>query len=220
MNPIIQIWNLVFYLPLFHILFFLYEHLRDFGLAIISLTLLIKFFLLPITHQSFKNQAKLSKIQSKISEIEKKFKEDSQQKAKALISLYNSEKINPLGSLIIFLQLPILIALYRVFLEGAQKITTEPTFLGVIHLSTPNLVLAFLASLFQFSFSKLTISSQESPKNTSHPFFVTFQNQTSYLFPTLTFFILFKLPAAMSLYWMIFNFFSIIEYYFFYAREK
>lgn len=216
MNPIIQIYNLIFYQPLFKALFFLYQYLNDFGLAIILLTILIRLILYPLTLQSLRSQKNLSKLQPKIEEIEKKYKWDGERKAKELISLYQKEKINPFGGLLpFFLQIPILIALYQVFLKGIETISIEPKFLGIINLSNPSPILAFLAGVSQFFQSKMMTPHQKfgERKKEVVQFSKIFQKQMLYFFPIFTFLILLKLPAAIGLYWAVTILFSISQQY-------
>lgn len=220
MSLIIQIWNLFFYLPFYKILYFLYIYLKDFGLAIICMTFLVKIILSPLSFNSLKTQQKLAKIQLEMEEIEKKFKGDSEKKAKELISLYQREKINPFSNLFVFfIQVPIFIALYQVLFKGIEKISPQPTFLGFLDLSKPNILLVFLAAVFQFFYSKKTTTAI-SLKKEKNSFERIFQNQMAYFFPFLTFIILLKLPAVITLYWLSFNIFSFFEYRIFHARKK
>jgi len=216
MNPIFQIYNLILYQPLFKALFFLYRYLNDFGLAVILLTILIRLIFYPLTLQSLRAQKNLSRLQPKIEAIEKKHKRDREKKARELISLYQKEKINPFGSLLsILIQIPILIALYQVFLKGIKEIVIEPKFLGIINLSKPAPALAFFAAIFQFFQSKTITPSQklsEGQKEVAQ-FSKIFQKQMLYFFPIFTFFILLKLPAAVGLYWIVTILFSIFQQY-------
>ena len=116
-------FNVILYQPLFNALVLLYEHIpgNDFGIAIIVLTILTKLVISPFAVQGIKSQKVLQELQPKVQEIQKKFKEDKEKQAKALMELYKNEKINPLsGCLPLLIQLPIFIALYRLFWNGFQ----------------------------------------------------------------------------------------------------
>lgn len=197
MNIFFAIWEKLFYLPIFFTSNFFYSLLKDFGLVIFCLTVLVKIILSPLSFYSLTTQKKLKKIQSMVEEIKRKFKENSKEKTKQLISLYQKEKINPFSGMILFLQIPILIAFYKVVLDGT-KIYSNQSLFGIFNLSLPNVWLSFLASVSQFFFSNIS-----SPKNL-----------LNYFFPLLTFFILSKLPSALAFYWMIFNLLSSLEYYY------
>ena len=115
------LFNEIFYRPLFNGLIFLYNIVpgHDMGISIIILTVLIRFILWPLTGKSIKNQKFLTKIQPQIEEIKKKFKNNKEAQAKALMGLYSENKINPLaGFLPLVVQIPIIFALWRVFLNS------------------------------------------------------------------------------------------------------
>ena len=103
---------------LFNTLVWLYDHLpgRDFGVAIIALTIIIRFILYPLSVKTIKSQRALQGLQPKLQEVQKKYKDDREKQAKETLNLYRQEKINPFAGLFLALiQFPILIALYRVF---------------------------------------------------------------------------------------------------------
>lgn len=229
MNPLSYIFKIILYQPLFNLLVLLYQYLpgRDFGIAIIVLTILIRLVFYPLTVQSIKSQKALSEIQPKIQEIQKKYKNDPKKQAEELIALYQKEKFNPFGSLfLLLLQLPILIALYQVFWKGLRPETMQnlysfvphpgvitPTFLGFINLSQANFGLALLAGITYFFQAKmLTPKTKKQEKKDKMAFFSEIiQKEMLYLFPILSVFILGKLPAAISLYWVVTSLFSIIQ---------
>jgi len=216
----------IFYQPLFNALILFYKYLpgHDFGIAVIALTFLIRLILWPLTIQSIKSQKALSGFQSKVQEIQKKFKDDKDRQTKEMIELYQKEKINPFGGFfLILIQLPILFALYQVFWKGLQKEEIvylysflrpigeiNPFFLGLINLSQANIVLAVLAGITQFFQSKMTIPSLK-PQDKTSQFSDIFQKQMLYFFPIFTFLILWKLPSAIALYWIVTSLFSIFQ---------
>ena len=111
----------VLYVPIFNLLVFLYEILpgADVGFAIIALTILIKLLLWPFMNQSLRSQKALQTLQPKIDELKTRFENDREGLSKAMMQLYQTEKVNPLASCLpLLIQLPILIALYQVLLGG------------------------------------------------------------------------------------------------------
>lgn len=227
-----NIFYLIFFQPLLNILILLYQYLpgHDFGLAIIFLTILIKLLLSPLTSQSLKSQKSLNGFQTKIREIQEKYKDNKEEQAKAMMEFYKKEKINPFsGCLPLLIQLPILIAFYQVSQKGLvakemvnlysfvpQPGQINPYFLGILNLTHPNFVLAFLAAILQFIQTKMTMTSSPttSKKQTSvSQFSQMFQKQTLYFFPFITFLFLLRLPAAVGLYWTILTLLTIIQQY-------
>jgi len=235
MNFLIDFFNLILYRPLLNSLILLYQYLpgHDFGLSVILLTVLIRLILYPLMSQSLKSQKALSGLQSKIQEIQKKYSDDKEKQAKEMVGLYQKEKINPFSGLIlVFLQLPILIALYQVFWKGlrpeemvnlysfvARPEGINPTFLGLVNLAEASLILAILAGILQFFQTKLTLPQKEKGvKETNPQFSDIFQKQMIYFFPIFTVLILLRLPAAISLYWIATSLFSIIQQYFIFKK--
>ena len=235
MDFFINAFNLILYQPLFNALVLLYEYLpgHDFGVAVIVLTVIIRIVLYPLMVKSIKSQKILSELQPKIQEIQNKYKNNKERQTKEMMELYQKEKINPFGGCLpLLLQLPILIALYRVFWQGLQPEamsllysfipnpgTIDSTFLGLINLAAPSLLLAFLAGITQFFQSKMLMPKTKRIKEGGQmaQFSNMMQKQMLYFFPIFTVFILWKLPAAIGLYWIITSLFSILQQYLIYS---
>jgi YidC/Oxa1 family membrane protein insertase len=237
MNLLISAFNLILYQPLFNALVLLYLYLpgHDFGLAIIVLTILIRLLLYPLGIQAIRSQRVLQELQPKIKEIQERYKREPEKQGRAMMELYQKEKINPFsGCLPSLIQLPILIALYRVFWNGFQPEQMinlysfvpqpgeiNPTFFGMINLSQPSFVLAILAGISQFVQTKMLTPRQQvgggqitKGKERISQFSGMFQKQMLYFFPIFTVFILLKLPSAIGLYWFVTTLFSIIQQYY------
>jgi len=240
MELLINTFNLILYQPLFNILVLLYKYLpgHDFGIAVIVLTILIRLVLYPLTAQSIKSQKVLSELQPKIQKIQEKFKGDRERQVKEMMKLYQKEKINPFGGCLpLLIQLPILIALFWVFMtfkDGLDSselavlyhfisfppLPEEPMFLGLINLAQSSLILAFLAGICQFFQTKMITPKIKKAKNQMARFSEMIQKQMLYFFPIFTVFILWKLPAAIGLYWIVTSLFSIGQQYLVFAKGK
>lgn len=230
MNIFISAFNLILYQPLFNALVLLYQYLpgRDFGIAVIILTILTKIIFYPFGVKAIRSQKNLQELQPKLQEIQSKYKDDKQKQVKETMELYKKEKINPFsGCLPLLIQLPILIALYQVFWKGLQPEqmvnlysfvanpgTIDPTFLGIINLSKPNIYLAIFAGVSQFIQSKMTVPKTQKAKTGGSQMGAMMQKQMLYFFPAFTVLILWKLPSAIGLYWLVSTIFSIIQQYF------
>lgn len=240
MDLLINAFNVILYQPLFNALVLLYEYLpgHDFGVAVIALTVIIRLLFYPLMVQAIKSQKSLSELQPKIQEIQSKYKNDKEKQARATMELYQKEKINPFGGCLpLLLQLPILLALYRVFWQGLQPEAMDmlysfvphpgvidPTFLGIINLGEASLVLAVLAGITQFFQTKMitpkTSKSKKGEEKMITQFSGMMQKQMLYFFPIFTVFILWKLPAAIGLYWIITALFSILQQYLIFKKPK
>lgn len=229
MGLITTIFNTILYRPLFNILILIYQYLpgHDFGLAVIFLTILTKFLFYPLGAKAIKSQKTLEELQPKIQEIQKKYRDEKEKQLQATLELYREAKINPFSSLLPFLiQIPILIALYRVFWKGLnpdeminlyyfvpRPTTINSNFFGLLDLSKPFLGLAILAGIFQFIQTKMLTPKIKGDDRLDR-FSKMLQSQTLYFFPILTVLILLRLPAAIGLYWIVTTIFSIIQQYF------
>ena len=246
-NPVIDI----LYPPFLNALVLLYQYLPgyDFGIAVIALTVLIRLLLYPLMAQAIRAQKVMAELQPKIQEIQEKFKNDKERQAKETMALYQKEKINPLGGCLpLLIQIPILIALFRVFWEGLRpeemanlySFVPHPgiidsTFLGIIDLSKsfmveineqveyywPVFVLAILAGLCQFIQTKMVSPKVKKVKGSDQvaKFSGMMQKQMVYFFPFLMVFILLRLPAAIGLYWLVTSLFSIGQQHLVFARR-
>ncbi|MFH1180834.1 MAG: YidC/Oxa1 family membrane protein insertase [bacterium] len=222
MDSLINIFNLILYQPLFNALVLLYEYVpgSDFGVAVILLTAFIRLVLYPSMVKSIKTQKIMSEIQPKIQEIRKKFKDDKEKQSAETMALYRQAKINPFGGCLpLLLQLPILFALYRVFWTGfdpeqlsrlysfvPRPEAINPSFLGVIDLSSPFWGFAILAAAAQFFQGW-----HQNKYGGGQGMGGMMQKQMLYFFPIFTVFILWRLPSAIGLYWLVSSLFSIFQ---------
>jgi len=225
-----DIFNAALYKPLFNFLIVIYNYLpgHDFGLAIIILTLVIRFVLYPIAVKALHSQKALQSLQPKLQEIQKKYKDDKEQQAKETLEIYRKEKINPFSGLFLALvQIPILIALYQVFWHGLRpealndlySFVANPghinsMFFGLVYLAQPNLLFAIGAGILQFFQTKMLLPAKDPSKPKENTMTTMMQTQMVYFFPFITVIILLKLPAALGLYWIVSGIFSIVQQYF------
>lgn len=216
------LFNEVLYRPLFNALVFLYNIIpgHDFGIAIILLTILIRILLAPLSYKSIKSRQSLNILQPRIKEIQKKYKSKEEQ-GRETMKLYKEQRINPFsGCLPLLIQFPILIALYRVLINvlkpGNLTVlypfikhpgTINSLFLGILDLSKGSPLLAVLAGISQFFYSKITMKySPSMPQSDDKKGLAGVQKimgkQMLYFMPILTVFIAWNFPAGLSLYWV------------------
>ena len=220
-----NIFNQVLYQPLFNFFIFLYENLgHNVGLVIIILTILIRAILFPISRKSIKAQMKMAGHKDQIKEIQKKFKTKEEQ-SRELMKFYRENKINPFsGCLPLLIQLPILIALYKVFinaLKSGDKLI-NPLFLG-INLSKSSPIMAILAGIAQFFASRLTMKKSalmpqpgSSEKNLQRQ--KAMSKQMMYFFPILTVIFAWSWPAGLPFYWIISSLLGLAQDYYLYKQ--
>ncbi|MSR73677.1 MAG: membrane protein insertase YidC [Candidatus Pacebacteria bacterium] len=194
--------------PLLKLLVFLYEYItfHDLGVAIILLTVIVRLVLYPLFYKSLKQQHVLKKIQPHIQNIQAKHKDNRAEQGKALMALYKEHGVNPLMSLgLIFVQLPILIALYQVFITPPPELIQS--FLGLITLSERSIFLVAVAAALQYL---LGVMSMKGNANDKSPAAQTARNMVM-IGPVITLAVLWSMPAAVGVYWVTTTLFSILQ---------
>ncbi|MBI1999200.1 MAG: membrane protein insertase YidC [Parcubacteria group bacterium] len=228
-------FNAVLYQPLYNGLVFLTSIVPfgDVGIAIIVLTLIVKFAISPLTHKSTKTQVRLRSLEPEIERVKAEHKDDKQKQSERVMELYRQHGVNPFsGCLLFIIQLPILIALYWTFWKGlanggfdssvlysfvSAPDTVNMNFLGLIDMSGKSVVLALLAGLSQYVQVKLSSPLPSAAPRTGGPlslkeeFARSMQIQMRYGLPIFVAVISYTISAAVALYWTTSNLFTIIH---------
>jgi YidC/Oxa1 family membrane protein insertase len=235
-----NIFHVFLFDPIFNLLVFLYGIIpgADIGFAIIALTILMKVLLWPFMSKSLKAQKALQELQPKIDELKAKYGDDREKLAKGMMELYQEEKVNPLSSCLpILIQLPILIALYRVLLRGFGTETLQALysfvpnpgsinhfFLGTVDLSVPSIYLAVLAGYFQFMQTRMLMH-RRPPKQVrgskgalDETMLASMNKSMLYFMPVITVVIGSTLPAGLTVYWVTVNIVSILQQQFVFSK--
>ena len=218
-------FNEIFYRPLFNTLIFLYQNitLGDLGLAIILLTIIVRFLLYPLFHKSAKNQRIMQMLQPKIKKIQTEHKDNKEKQATALLEIYREHRVNPFsGFFLLLVQIPVLIALYNVFLYGLadgalgslysfipKPETLNFDFLGLINLHERSMVIVGLAVGAQYIQGKLSLTGAEAGKDLSPQ--ERMAKQMVFIGPVLALIVLMNMPAAIGLYWLTGTVFSVFQ---------
>jgi YidC/Oxa1 family membrane protein insertase len=124
--------------PIFRVLHFMKEHLGNMGLAIISLTFIMKLLLFPLAYKSYVSMSKMKKLQPEMEKIKETAGDDRVKLQQEMMALYKKEKVNPAsGCLPILVQIPIFFSLYKVIFVTIDL--RQAPFYGWIHdLSMPD----------------------------------------------------------------------------------
>lgn len=116
---------------------FFYNIIPSYGVAIILVTAMVRLVMLPLTIKQTRSMQAMQKLQPEIKKLQSKHKGDRQKLNEEMMGLYKEHQVNPLGGCLpLLLQLPIFIALYRVFI-GCGKVIEggcAPGYVGVQHL--------------------------------------------------------------------------------------
>jgi YidC/Oxa1 family membrane protein insertase len=245
-KPLHDIWWAIFGESLTWLLNFIYIHMADvpafawigaYGVAIVVITLIIRAVLAPLLQfqlvTSRKAMTEQRKLAPQVAELRKKYKKDPQRINTEMMKLYQEHGINPLGQFVgclpMVVQMPVLIALYWVFLNFAHHSTASAHFLFVPNLNlNPNqnvlfalfgfgiptlayLVFPVLAGLTTYVQSKMM--QMPSPPNPTEQELQTIQMQRTMVLISPLMILVFALnvPAGLGLYWFVGNCVSIIQ---------
>jgi YidC/Oxa1 family membrane protein insertase len=127
-------WGWFYFLtkPLFVLISWLHQHVGNFGIAILIVTVFIKGIFYPLASKSYDSMSKMKKVQPEMKELQAAYKDDRQKQQQALMELYKREKINPLsGCLPILIQIPVFFSLYKVLFVTIEM--RQAPFYGWIH---------------------------------------------------------------------------------------
>jgi YidC/Oxa1 family membrane protein insertase len=201
----------------------------DAGIAVIIVTLVVRLILYPLSKKAVVAQVQMQMIGPEIQKIKEKYKDNTEEQARRTLALYKERGVNPFsGILVLFIQLPVIFALYRIFLyTGFPKVDTgllygfvhapetiSTMFLG-LNLMDKSVILALLAAIATYFQMKLATGrmSQPAKKDGKSSFgddlARSMQTQMKYFLPVLVFFIAYKISGVIALYWLTTNLFTI-----------
>ncbi len=195
-------WLTILAAPLFWLLEWLYQWVGNWGVAIILLTAIIKLLFYPLSAASYRSMAKMKMVAPKMQKIKDQYGHDRQRMQQAMMELYKTEQINPLGGCMpIVVQIPVFIALYWVLLASVE-LRHAPFMLWIDDLAAPDpwFVLPLLMAVTMFIQTALN---PEPPDPV--------QAKMMKIMPIVFSVFFFFFPAGLVLYWLINNILSIAQ---------
>lgn len=230
------IWHTFFFDPVYNGLVFFIDIIPggDVGLAIIATVVVVKTILLPLSIKAAKTQRIMREIEPKLREIKETHKDNREAQALAMMTVYREAGMNPFASLfLIFLQIPIIIALYfAVYSGGGIKLpdinvdllyafVSNPSvvnmnFLGMIDITGKSVFLAFLAGVTQYYQVKVSLPEMPPRDPSKAPdmkeeFMRNMHLQMRYVMPVIIFFVSYIISAAIALYFFVSNIVAILQ---------
>jgi len=195
-------WLTVVAAPLFWLLQFLYKWVGNWGVAIILLTVLIKAVFFPLSAASYKSMAKMKLVTPRMTKLREQYGNDRARLNQAMMELYKTEKINPLGGCLpIVVQIPVFISLYWVLLASVE-LRHAPFYLWIHDLSAqdPYYVLPLLMM------GSMVIQTKLNPVPPD-----PVQAKVMMIMPFAFGVMFFFFPAGLVLYWLVNNILSIAQ---------
>jgi YidC/Oxa1 family membrane protein insertase len=188
--------------PLFWVLDFIHDWVANWGVAIIILTIIIKLLFFPLSAASYRSMAKMKVVAPKMQKLKERYGDDRQKLHEAMMNLYKTEKINPLGGCLpIVVQIPVFIALYWVLLLSVE-LRHAPFMLWIEDLSRPDPIFV-LPVLMGITMFLQTMMNPPPPD--------PMQARLMKVMPVAFSVFFFFFPAGLVLYWLVNNILSIAQ---------
>jgi YidC/Oxa1 family membrane protein insertase len=231
----VRLYEILAYEPIYNtlILFYNIVPFKDFGLAIVLTTILIRFLLYPLYQKQISSQKKLQDLQPKIKEVQKKHKNSKEDQAREMMALYKEHGVNPVsGCLPALLLFVVFFAIYRAIINIAEAgLIARPEslysfvqnpgainhmFFGILDVTLPNIFLAVITAAavywqMKMMLGKAISSPAETTKGTEPDFATIMNKQMVFIAPAISLFVGVTFPAALSLYWLTSTLFMIIQ---------
>ena len=196
--------------PLFSVLTGIHKMVDNWGISIILLTVLIKLMFYPLSAASYRSMGQMRELAPRLQSMKEKFGDDKQKMQKAMMELYKTEKINPLGGCLpILVQIPVFIALYWVLLGSVEL--RGASFMWLDDLSKPDTLFgslwaAGIGPLPILMAASMFLQTKLNPKPTD-----PMQARLMVMMPIIFSFFFFFFPAGLVLYWLVNNILSIAQ---------
>ena len=201
--------------PLLYVLKFFYRYTKNYGIAIIVLTVLIKIAFWPLAQKGAKSMKTMQKIQPKLSKLKEKYGDDKEKLNKELMQLYKTYKVNPMsGCLPMVLQIPVFFGLYKVLLQSIA-VRHAPFMLWINDLSAPDRLmipgvnipyLGGLPVLTLLMGASMYLQQKMSPSSLDPT-----QAKVMQFLPLIFTFMFINFPSGLVLYWLVNNILSIAQ---------
>ncbi|MGL9688971.1 MAG: membrane protein insertase YidC [Wolbachia sp.] len=208
--------------PVFLLLEYFNFVLKNFGLAILLLTLVIKLLMLPLSNRSYVSMFKMKNLQPEVVRIRELYKDNSLRQHKEIIALYKKNNVNPMSSILpMVVQVPVFFALYKVLFVTIEM-RHAPSYLWIKDLSAPDPTNIFtLFGLFSYNFPisigilpiilgvTMIIQQKISEKDQTNRDDV--QMNVMRFLPYISIFIFSSFPAGLVIYWIFSNVMTLIQ---------
>jgi len=195
-------WLTVIAAPLFWVLKVFHGWAGNWGLAIILLTVLIKLIFFPLSAARYRSMAKMKLVTPRLMKLREQYGDDKVKMNQAMMDLYKTEKINPLGGCLpILVQIPVFIALYWVLFESVE-LRHAPFYLWIKDLAAPD-PWYVLPTLMMVSMIVQTKMNPTPPDPV--------QAKVMMIMPLVFGVMFYFFPSGLVLYWFVNNILSILQ---------
>lgn len=186
---------------------------RNYGVAIMLLTVIVRMIFWPITHKGTESMRKMQALQPQLKEIQVKYKDNPQRLQQETMKFYKENKVNPLGGCLpMLIQIPVFIALFVVLRSAVElrfskflwiRDLSEPEnlFAGMIPFAGSLNILPLLMAATMVWQQKLTPSGGDPQQ----------QKMMAVMMPVMMLFFFYTMPSGLVLYWTTSNVIMIVQ---------
>ncbi|MDP8219478.1 MAG: membrane protein insertase YidC [Candidatus Theseobacter exili] len=189
----------------------MYGIVKNYGIAIILVTILIKIVFWPLTQKSFKSMKQMQLLQPELAELKKQYKDNPKKLQQETMALYKKNKVNPLGGCIpMVLQIPIFFALFTMLRSSIEL--RGANFLWIKDLTMPDQCFAIPGMPVDINILPLIMGATMFWQQKMST--VDANQQKMMAFMPLIFTVMFYgLPSGLVLYWLTNNILTIAQQY-------
>jgi YidC/Oxa1 family membrane protein insertase len=191
----------------------LHSAVRDYGVAILVLTTIIRVVLWPLQSKANQSMRKTAVLGPKMQELREKYKDDPTRMNQEVMKLYKQYGINPVGGCLpMVIQIPIFFGLYQMLGQAVEL--RNQKFLWVPDLSQPDTVAHLPVLGWPINIIPLCMAATQiwlmamTPKTGDAT-----QRRVMMFTPLIFLFICYNFAAALALYYTAQNLFSILQFY-------
>jgi len=222
-------WFRVIEKPIFYYLDWLFRMVGNFGVAIILLTVTVRFLVFPIAQRQFASMARMKAIQPKMKAIQERYKDDKVKMQQEVMGLYKTEKVNPFaGCLPTLLQFPIFYALYKVLLLtiemrhqpfvawirdlSAPDPLTPVNLFGLLPFTPPHFIAIGVVPILLGISMYLQFKMNPQPMDEA-------QQQVFKILPWVMMFVMASFAVGLQIYWITSNLLTVLQQKVLYSRH-
>ena len=186
----------------------LYVFVRNYGVAIIVLTVLVRVVTAPLTNKQMRSMERMRALAPKLQELKEKYGEDRQKQSEEMMSLYRQEGVNPLGGCLpMVLQLPVFIGLFYAlrssihlrhapFVGWIDDLSAPESLFIIPVVEVPLRVLPLVMGGTMILQQRITPMQQMDPAQ---------QKMMMTVMPIVMTVVFYQFPSGLVLYWMVSN---------------
>lgn len=199
-----------------------YRIFRNYGVAVILLTVIVRLCMYPLSKKSQKSMLIQQKLQPEIKKIQERYKDDKARQQQEMMKLFRQYGVSPLGGCLLpmVIQLPIFIGLYRALLQSVE-LRQAPFMLWIDDLSQPDCLVCLpwklpmmggeCLNIFPILFVGMMILQQKLTPKAVDPQQASMQRMMMIMFSVMMLFIFYGFPSGLYLYFLTSSGWGLVE---------